>query len=297
PVNKESLMFLISCTGLNYMYKFISDYNFFKGSINLKIPDKVAFFPGAFDPFSLSHKEIVKAIEMLGFEIYLAVDEFSWSKRTQPHLFRRNIINISIADELNVYLYPEDLPVNIANPDDLKVLRENFLFSEVYIVVGSDVILNASAYQKNMRKNSIHTFSHIVFNRRTLHAADEKEKMIQEAIKEIRGETIKLNLNLCYEEISSSQIRGNIDENRDISRLIDPLAQKYIYENSLYQREPQYKSVIQTISIDVQIIENITPDLIEELYQKIFSKYNQNEVSKKLVEFTHKLNPRILLLR
>lgn len=297
PVNKESLMFLISCTGLNYMYKFISDYNFLKGSINLKIPDKVAFFPGAFDPFSLSHKEIVKAIEMLGFEIYLAVDEFSWSKRTQPHLFRRKIINISIADELNVYLYPEDLPVNIANPDDLKVLRENFSFSEVYIVVGSDVILNASAYQKNMRKNSIHTFSHIVFDRRTLHAADEKEKMIQEAIKEIRGETIKLNLTPCYEEISSSQIRGNIDENRDISRLIDPLAQKYIYENSLYQREPQYKSVIQTISIDVQIIENITPDLIEELCQKILSKYNRNEVSTKLIEFTRKVNPRILLLR
>ncbi|MCK4309011.1 MAG: cytidyltransferase, partial [Candidatus Atribacteria bacterium] len=297
PVNKEGLMFLISCTGLNYMYKFISDYSFFKGSINLETPDKIAFFPGAFDPFSLSHKEIIKAIETLGFEIYLAVDEFYWSKRTQPHLFRKNIINISIADELNVYLYPEDLPINLANPTDLKTLRENFPFSEVYIVVGSDVILNASAYKRNKRKNSIHTFSHIVFDRRNSYTIDEKEKRIQEAIEEIRGETIKLNLTPRYEEISSSQIRSNIDENRDISKLIDPLAQKYIYENSLYQREPQYKSVIQTISIDVQIIENITPDLIEELCQKIFSKYNRNEVSKKLVEFTHKLNPRILLLR
>jgi nicotinic acid mononucleotide adenylyltransferase len=297
PVNKEDLIFLINCIGLNYMYKFISDYNFFKGSINLKIPDKIAFFPGAFDPFSLSHKEIIKAMEILGFEIYLAVDEFSWSKRTQPHLFRKNIINISIADELNVYLYPEDLPVNIANPDDLKTLRENFPFSEVYIVVGSDVVLNASAYQKNKEKNSIHTFSHIVFDRKTSHTADEKEKMIQEAIKEIKGEIIKLNLTTCYEEISSTQIRNNIDENRDISRLIDPLAQKYIYENSLYQREPQYKSVLQTISIDAQVIEDITPDLIKELCQKILSKYNRKEASKKLVEFTHKLNPRILLLR
>ncbi|HAJ32633.1 MAG TPA: cytidyltransferase [Candidatus Atribacteria bacterium] len=297
PVTKEGLMFLISCTGLNYMYKFISDYNFFRGNINLETPDKIAFFPGAFDPFSLSHKEIIKAIEALGFETYLAVDEFSWSKRTQPHLFRKNIINISIADELNVYLYPEDLPVNIANSDNLKTLRENFPFSEVYIVVGSDVVLNASAYQKNKRKNSIHTFSHIVFDRRTPHTADEKEKMVQEAIKKIKGKIIKLNLTSCYEEISSSQIRSNIDENRDISRLIDPLAQKYIYENSLYQREPQYKSVIQTISIDIQIVENITPDLIEELFQKILSKYNRNEVFKKLVEFTHKVNSRILLLR
>jgi len=297
PVNKEGLMFLINSTGLNYMYKFISDYNFYKGSIKLETPEKIAFFPGAFDPFSLSHKDIVKAIEALGFETYLAVDEFSWSKRTQPHLFRKNIINISIADELNVYLYPEDLPINIANPDNLKTLRENFPFSEVYVVVGSDVVSNASAYQKNKRKNSIHTFSHIIFDRRTPHTADDKEKIIQEAIKEIKGKIIKLNLTSCYEEISSSQIRNNIDENRDISRFIDPLAQKYIYENSLYQREPQYKSVIQTISIDVQVIEDITPDLIKELCRKVLSKYNRNEVSKKLVEFTRKVNPRILLLR
>jgi len=297
PVTKEGLMFLINCIGLNYMYKFISDYNFFKGSINLETPGKIAFFPGAFDPFSLSHKEIVKAIESLGFEIYLAVDEFSWSKRTQPHLFRKNIINISIADELNVYLYPEDLPVNIANPDDLKVLRENFPFSEVYIVVGNDVILNASAYQKNKRKNSIHTFSHIIFDRKIPHITDEKEEEIQEAIKEIKRKTIRLNLTPCYEEISSTQIRNNIDENRGISRLIDPLAQKYIYENSLYQREPQYKNVIQTISIDVQVIEDIAPDLIKELCQKVLSKYTRNKASKKLLDFTRKLNPRILLLR
>ena len=297
PVTKEGLMFLINCIGLNYMYKFISDYNFFKGSINLKTSDKIAFFPGAFDPFSLSHKEIIKAIETLGFEIYLAIDEFSWSKRTQPHLFRKNIINISIADELNVYLYPEDLPVNIAYPDDLKDLRENFPFSDVYIVVGSDVILNASAYQNNIKKNSIHAFSHIIFDRKTPHITDKKEAGIQKAIKEIKGETIRLNLTSGYEEISSTQIRNNIDENRDISRLIDPLAQKYIYENSLYQREPQYKSVIQNISIDVEIVENITPNLLEELCQKIFSKYKKNEASEKLVEFTQKLNPRILLLR
>lgn len=298
PVSKEGLMFLTNCTGLNYMYKFISDYNFCKGNINLKAPARIAFFPGAFDPFSLSHKEIVKAIEALGFETYLAVDEFSWSKRTQPHLFRKNIINISIADELNVYLFPGDLPINLANPNDLKILRENFPLSEVYIVVGTDVILNASAYQKNKTENSVHTFSHIVFDRRTLHSANHKEeKGFQKSIEKIEKKIITLNLTPQYEEISSSQIRNNIDENRDIFKLIDPLAQKYIYENSLYQREPQYKSVIQTISIDVQIIENITADLIEKLCQKIFPQYNQNDICKKFNEFTHKLNPRILILR
>ncbi|HBY57654.1 MAG TPA: cytidyltransferase [Candidatus Atribacteria bacterium] len=297
PVSKEGLMFLSNCNGLNYMYKFISDYNFFKGSINLKAPSKIAFFPGSFDPFSLSHKEIVKKIEALGFEVYLAVDEFSWSKRTQPHLFRKNIINISIADELKVYLYPEDLPVNIANPNDLQALRSNFPSSEVYMVVGSDVVLNASAYQKEKTENSIHTFPHIIFDRGTLNITNKKEKNIEEAIKKIEKEIINLNLTPRYEEISSSQIRNNIDENRDISKFIDPLVQKYIYENNLYQREPQYKSIMQTISIDVQIIENITSDLIEELYHKIFSQYNREDIFKKFNEFSHKLNPRFLLLR
>jgi len=297
PVNKEGLMFLINCIGLKYMYKFISDYNFSKGSINLEIPNKIAFFPGAFDPFSLGHREIARAIENLGFETYLAVDEFSWSKRTQPHLFRKNIINISIADELNVYLYPEDLPVNIANPGDLKALRRNFPFSEVYIVIGSDVILNASAYKKKKSENSIHTFPHIIFDRRASNFIEEEKKKVQMPIENIGENTFSLNLATRYEEISSTQIRNNIDENRDISRLIDPLAQKYIYKNSLYQREPQYKSVVQTISIDAQVIEDITPDLIKELCQKVLSKYNRNKVSKKLLEFTRKLNPRILLLR
>ena len=297
PISKEGLMFLSTCNGLNYTYKFISDYNFFKGRINLKAPLKIAFFPGSFDPFSLSHKEIVKKIEALGFEVYLAVDEFSWSKRTQPHLFRKNIINISIADELKVYLYPEDLPVNIANPNDLRALRSNFPSSELYMVVGSDVILSASAYQKEKTEDSIHTFPHIIFDRGTSNISNEREKNIEEAIKNIEKEIIILNLTPQYEEISSSQIRDNIDENRDISKFIDPLAQKYIYENNLYQREPQYKSIMQTISIDVQVIEDITSHLIEELYSKIFFQHNREYIFKKFNEFSHKLNPRFLLLR
>jgi hypothetical protein len=71
-----------------------------------RIPDKVAFFPGTFDPFSLSHKGIVQAIRNLGFEVYLAIDEFSWSKKAQPSLVRRQLVSMSVADEFDVYLFP-----------------------------------------------------------------------------------------------------------------------------------------------------------------------------------------------
>ncbi len=125
----------------------------------------MAFFPGTFDPFTLSHKEIVREIRDLGYEVYLAVDEFSWSKKAQPHLIRRQIVNMSVADEFHVNLFPDDIPVNIANPADLKRLKEVFAGREVYIVVGSDVIANASSYKKEPCDNSIHSMNHIAFRR------------------------------------------------------------------------------------------------------------------------------------
>lgn len=109
--------------------------------------EKIAFFPGSFDPFSLSHKEIAIEIRDLGFQVYLAVDEFSWSKRTEPHNFRRNIINMSIANEKDIFLFPKNLPINISNPSDLDMLKKLFPEQSVYMVVGSDVLVNASAYK------------------------------------------------------------------------------------------------------------------------------------------------------
>ena len=60
---------------------------------------------------------------------------------------------------------PDNTPVNIANPADLRRLKEMFPNEELYIVVGSDVIHNASSYKKEPEENSIHFFNHIVFRR------------------------------------------------------------------------------------------------------------------------------------
>ena len=100
----------------------------------------MAFFPGTFDPFTLSHKGIVRAIRDLGYEVMLAIDEFSWSKKTQPHRVRRRIARLSVADEFHVHIFPEDFPVNIANPANLADLRRAFPGRQVAIVAGSDVV-------------------------------------------------------------------------------------------------------------------------------------------------------------
>ena len=56
---------------------------------------------------------------------------------------------------------------------------------------------------------------------------------------------LTLKLGKFYEDISSTQIRDNVDRNRDISNLTDPVAAGFIYDNDLYLREPAYKHVIE----------------------------------------------------
>jgi nicotinic acid mononucleotide adenylyltransferase/HD superfamily phosphodiesterase len=297
----EELAFLTNSAGLNEIYKFICDYIFYYGSIILEKPTKVAFFPGTFDPFSLSHKEIAKAIRNLGFEVYLSVDEFSWSKRTLPNLIRKNIITMSIADELDIYLYPEDYPTNIANPADLKLLKFNFEYADVHIVVGSDVILNASSYKLERVPYSIHTFSHVVFDRKNMLSAtdndtiEKENQLLEDGLKNIEGNIVRLTLPPQYEDISSTQIRNSIDENRDIFMLIDPLAQRYIYENGFYKSEPQYKSLIQSISIDIQIIEEFSQELLQEAVDILSIPFSK--VSAIFDEFIKKPSARMLILR
>lgn len=284
----QELLFLTRSASLNHIYRFISDFTFSYGDISIPIPNKAAFFPGTFDPFSLSHKEIAKHIRNLGFEVYLAIDEFSWSKKTLPSLLRANLVNMSISDELNIYIYPDILPTNIANEEDLNILRKNFPNSEVYIAVGSDVVINASSYKLPKTENSIHTFSHIIFER-------GKNKNFDDAVKNIEGDILVLTLSSKYSDISSTQIRNYIDEDRDISSLVDPMSQQYIYENGFYQRESQDKSLIKSPWLDIEIIEDFSEDILNKLCS-CTSKVN-DFFKNKLKDITLKPDARVVLLK
>ncbi len=284
----EELLFLANSAALNHIYRFISDYMFYNGSINIPIPENIAFFPGTFDPFSLSHMEIAKYIRDKGFEVYLALDEFSWSKKTLPNLLRRRILAMSIADELNIYVYPQSLPTNIANPANLKALRESFGSSEIYIAVGSDVILNASSYKHQKSENSIHSFNHIVFER-------GKNKKLEEAVSSISGKVEWLSLPSKYSDISSTQIRNYIDDNRDISSLIDPLAQQYIYDNGFYQREPLEKSSISSLWLKMQIVEEIKEDMLVGIAE--ITNMKKENIACKVNDTLSKPSGRLVLLR
>ena len=111
---------------------------------------------------------------------------------------------------------------------------------EVSIVVGSDVVKNASCYHEG-KNGEILNLNHIIFHRKS----DENEAryldLPKEKIDSIAGGVEILSLKPQYEFISSTQIRDAVDEDRDISELIDYQAQNFIYKYSLYKKAPQYK--------------------------------------------------------
>ena len=243
----DTLRFFNNAASLNHIYRFISDYQFFRGELPLREMQRVAFFPGTFDPFSLGHKGIVTAIRDMGYEVYLALDEFSWSKNTQARLYRKKIMTMSCADETGVYVFPDDQPINIATPDDVENLRRLFGDREVYIIVGSDVIANASCYRADPQPGSIHSMNHIVFRRETEEQdarGGEADRKYEVGKAKVAGRIVELKLPVHLEDISSTKIRDNIDNNRDIASLIDPVVQNYIYDNALYMREPMYKFIL-----------------------------------------------------
>lgn len=266
----DKLDFFYNAAVLSQVYRFICAYELENGEFRAEGRTKVAFFPGTFDPFSSSHKAIAKEIRNMGFEVYLALDEFSWSKKTQPRLHRRKILEMSVADEENIYIFPDSIPVNIANPGDLKVLRDIFRGRSLYFAAGSDVIANASCYRAEPSENSIHSMNHIVFRRKS------GERMAGPCGTHpypVTGDVVNLQLEEFYEDISSTRIRENIDSGRDISSLIDPVAQSYIEEHSLYLREPTYKHILQARELKLEPFGHKGSGALDDLREEL-EKYN-----------------------
>ena len=268
---EQELTFFYTAAALSHIYRFIVTHRIESGPFQFHVPEKAAFFPGTFDPFSLSHKGIVQEIRDLGFEVYLAIDEFSWSKKAQPSLVRRQIVSMSVADEFDVYLFPHDIPVNLATPADLDRLQRIGSGRRPYLAVGSDVIANASSYKAPPTPGSVHSLNHIVFRR----SSDAEGHEIDADLSRITGEVIQLQLPTHLEDISSTRIRENIDLGRDISNLIDPAVQDFIYRNSLYLREPQYKQLLRAGDLDFQFSEHPDRALWEELEAAVAADQGQ----------------------
>ncbi|MGM9563468.1 MAG: hypothetical protein ACI3VQ_05265 [Faecousia sp.] len=261
--HKGNLIFFNRAAMLNHLYRFIVEQETEHGPFRFAPTKPVAFFPGTFDPFSVGHKQIVEEIRARGFEVYLAVDEFSWRKKTLPKLLRRKIVGISIADQPDTYLFPDDIPINIAMPQDLALLKRLLPRRELYLVAGSDVIANASAYRQT-GLGSAATYNHIIFCRDGSSSPEELSAVL-------RGKVQLLSLPPFYETVSSTRIRESIDQKLDISMLVDPVVQNLIYEQGLYVRSPEEKSILEPQSLLFRRFKSPSPEAPEDLNHLLHS--------------------------
>lgn len=247
---------------LNHLYRFLVQAEVVQGGLRFPAPLPAAFFPGTFDPFSAGHKRIVQEIRALGYEVYLAVDEFSWSKRTLARLLRRRIVNMSVADQWDTYVFPNAIPINIAMPEDIARLRSCFPGRSVTLVAGCDVVCGASAY-RSLRPGGVQELDHLLIRRGETDETDIRTRL--------QGRVTFLELPPQLEGISSTRIRESIDQDVDISMLVDPIVQSYIYEYDLYLRSPQHKNVLQAQELEFRIVTGTEDDLPPALFERLRS--------------------------
>jgi len=274
-INESSsteLDFLSYSSGLNYVYRFISDYEFFVGRFEFVEQTEVAVYLGTFDPFSIGQKEVVKQVAASGMEVLVVIDEFQWRRRTQPNLVRRRIVNQTISNLTNVYQFPRGISFNLLNEEDVSQLECMLLNRQVFIIVGEDAFINMPVYE-NMN-SKIYGLNHIIMKRSDA-VNEENRNLVEDRISNIQGEVQFREIGVEYEHISCSQIRKNIDRGWDISDLVDPLALRTIYEKGLYRNEPQFKEIIQCKFIEQQMYSSIDEGLHNELVAA-FNLYDFN---------------------
>lgn len=123
--NTNYISFLNSAVVFNHIYKFLYDYD---KALKDKYPvisnEKIAYFSNTFDPFTLAHKKLIKDTRKKGYTVFLRIDEHNWEKNAGPYNIRKKIVDISISDELGVYLLPEDLDISKRNSHCIQIKEE-----------------------------------------------------------------------------------------------------------------------------------------------------------------------------
>ena len=156
----------------------------------------------------------MQEIRALGYEVYLAVDEFSWSKRTLARLLRRRIVNMSVADQWDTYVFPNAIPINIAMPEDIARLRSCFpgrSAERSWRAVTSCAEPRPTA---SLRPGGVQELDHLLIRRGETDETDIRTRL--QGSRDVSGAPPQL------EGISSTRIRESIDQDVDISHARRP---------------------------------------------------------------------------
>jgi nicotinic acid mononucleotide adenylyltransferase len=197
----------------------------------------VAFLPGTFDPFTTAHGEVVARVLEQVDEVLVQVDDYSWRKHAQPRQIRQEIAWMALASVPEAFEAPFEPPVNLANPDSVRQLRRRVGSRELWIVVGSDVLVGASAYRET--DSPIWDVPHLIVVRK-----GDAPHGWQVRLAGFRARVQVVSLAAHMDTISSTTLRAALDSGGDLEGLCDPLVARTLTERRLYVNYPSAKDVV-----------------------------------------------------
>lgn len=248
--------------GLNQLYVFITEYLHEFGPFDYPKPEKVAYFPGTFDPYSLGQHKVAQQIRDQGYEVYIAIDAFNWMRRTQATLMRRRMIELTIANEFDIYLFPAEVSIYANNDEDIEALQTFFGHIPIYWTIGEDLMLSQDVYEKDHA--AIYQIPHLLIKRDTV--THKKRELLSKRIDHLKH-VAHMHIDAELERITPHQIRKAIDHKWDMMDYLDPMVEQYIYTHNLYRNEPQFKATLEFTRSKVMNFTALSDDLKDEIMQ------------------------------
>ena len=197
----------------------------------------VAFIPGTYDPFTVAHQAVVaKALENAA-EAVVQMDDYSWRKHALPRQLREELAWMGLAAVPEAFLAPFRPPVNLASAAGLKHLRHSFGSRRLVLVVGSDVLVGASAYADP--SSGIFDIPHLL----VIRDADKPEEL-PDRIENFRNGVAVVPAPFRVRTVSSTSVRAALDRHEELEVLCHPLVARTLLERRLYVNYPAQKQPV-----------------------------------------------------
>lgn len=200
---------------------------------------KIGIMGGTFDPIHIGHLILAEsARESLNLNkiifIPTGINPFKIDKNTASPVHRLEMLKLAI--ESNEHFTISSIEIERSGItytiDTMKALREKYKEDELYFIVGSDIVFQIEKW-KDFK--DIFKLCKFVLVNRPGNDCNEIDNKIKEL--NLRYAISFIRINSPYIDISSSDIRNRIKNNKSIKYLVPLKVEEYIKKNNLYMEE------------------------------------------------------------
>ena len=199
---------------------------------------KIGVMGGSFDPIHKGHISLAEdALEQVGLDYVVVVpagkQPFKLNAQPAPSVDRLNMVKLALKGHERMI------------PCDIEIEREGISYTyltlrsmqemlgpaaDLYFIVGADSILKLETW---MNSEELLTFYSFVVGSRPGYEDHEMDLAIIKLEGIYGTEIIRIENDL--HDISSTDIRKMVSENKKIDDLVDPEVERYIREHELYR--------------------------------------------------------------